>query len=95
AFFTLPPVLLSLTSCACIITAILRIPSSTGWHKAFSTCSSHLTVITLYYGTIIFVYVLPDIDTLRPLNKLFSLFHTVITPFANPLVYSLRNREVK
>lgn len=95
ALFTLPPFLLTLTSYMCIIAAILRIPSSTGRHKAFSTCSSHLIVVTLYYGTIIFVYVLPDTDTLRPLNKLFSLFYTVITPFANPLIYTLRNHEVR
>ncbi|NXN24661.1 O1020 protein, partial [Nycticryphes semicollaris] len=78
ALFTLPSFLLTLTSYLCIITAIRRIPSSTGRNKAFSTCSSHLIVVTLYYGAVIFVYVLPDTDVLRPLNKLFSLFYTVI-----------------
>ncbi|XP_062449689.1 olfactory receptor 2G3-like [Rhea pennata] len=95
ALFTLPPFILTLTSYMCIITVILRIPSSASRHKAFSTCSSHLIVVTIYYGTIIFVYVLPDTNTLRPLNKLFSLFYTVITPLANPLIYSLRNHEVR
>ncbi|NXP05299.1 O1020 protein, partial [Thinocorus orbignyianus] len=95
ALFTLPSFLLTLTSYFCIISAIRRIPSTSGRHKAFSTCSSHLIVVTLYYGTVMFVYVLPDTDVLRPLNKLFSVFYTVITPLANPLIYSLRNREVR
>ncbi|XP_044840970.1 olfactory receptor 1020-like [Mauremys mutica] len=92
---TLPPFLLTLASYICIISTILRIPSTTGKRKAFSTCSSHLIVVTIYYGTLIIVYMLPDADTLRDLNKVFSLFYTVLTPLANPLIYSLRNKEVK
>ena len=95
ALFTLPPFLLTLTSCLCIIAAIRRIPSSAGRHKAFSTCSPLLIMVTLYYGTVTFVYVLPDTEMLGPLNKLFSLFYRVFTPLANPLIYSLRNREVR
>uniref|UniRef100_K7GAP4 Olfactory receptor n=1 Tax=Pelodiscus sinensis TaxID=13735 RepID=K7GAP4_PELSI len=93
--FTLPPFLLTVTSYASIIRAILRIPSTTGRQKAFSTCSSHLMVVTVFYGTITVVYVLPRTDTLRDLNKVFSLLYTVLTPLANPLIYSLRNREVQ
>ncbi|XP_053901021.1 olfactory receptor 1020-like [Malaclemys terrapin pileata] len=89
------PFLLTLTSYMCIITTILRIPSATRRHKAFSTCSSHLIVVTIFYGTLILVYLLPKTHTLRDLNKLFSLFYTVLTPLANPLIYSLRNKEVK
>uniref|UniRef100_A0A8C3EY30 Olfactory receptor n=1 Tax=Chrysemys picta bellii TaxID=8478 RepID=A0A8C3EY30_CHRPI len=89
------PFLLTLTSYMCIITTILRIPSATRRHKAFSTCSSHLIVETIFYGTLILVYLLPKTHTLRDLNKLFSLFYTVLTPLANPLIYSLRNKEVK
>ncbi|XP_067390546.1 olfactory receptor 6F1-like [Emydura macquarii macquarii] len=93
-FVTLP-FLLTLTSYMCIISAILRIPSSTGRQKAFSTCSSHLIVVTVFYGTLIIVYMLPDTTALRDLNKVFSIFYTVLTPMVNPLIYSLRNKEVK
>ncbi|XP_065272126.1 olfactory receptor 6N1-like [Emys orbicularis] len=93
--FTLPPFLLTLTSYVCILTTILRIPSTTGRQKAFSTCSSHLIVVTIYYGTLMTVYMLPNRDTLSFLNKVLSLSYTVLTPLVNPLIYSLRNREVK
>ncbi|CAM5158013.1 unnamed protein product, partial [Eretmochelys imbricata] len=93
--FTLPPFLLTLTFYMCIIATILRIPSTTGRQKAFSTCSSHLIVVTIFYGTLIIVYLLPKHDTLRDLNKVLSLCYTVLTPLVNPLIYSLRNREVK
>ncbi|XP_044840273.1 olfactory receptor 6N1-like [Mauremys mutica] len=93
--FTLPPFLLTLTSYVCILTTILRIPSTTGRQKAFSTCSSHLIVVTIYYGTLMVVYMLPKRDTLSFLNKVLSLCYTVLTPLINPLIYSLRNREVK
>ncbi|KAM7150844.1 olfactory receptor 2AP1-like [Macrochelys suwanniensis] len=95
SIFTLPPFLLTLTSYVFIISTILRIPSTTGRRKAFSTCSSHLIMVTMYYGTLIIVYMLPETDTHRDLNKVFSLFYTVLTPLANPLIYSLRNRDVK
>ncbi|XP_059587319.1 olfactory receptor 10A7-like, partial [Alligator mississippiensis] len=93
--FVLPPFLLTLTSYVCIITTIVRIPSSTGREKAFSTCSSHITVLTIFYGTLTIVYMLPKINTLRALNKIFSLSYTVLTPLVNPLIYSLRNKEVR
>ncbi|XP_038226704.1 olfactory receptor 6B1-like isoform X2 [Dermochelys coriacea] len=93
--FTLPPFLLTVTSYVCILTTILRIPSTTGRQKAFSTCSSHLIVVTIYYGTLMIVYMLPKRDTLSILNKVLSLCYTVLTPLVNPLIYSLRNREVK
>ncbi|XP_044840399.1 olfactory receptor 6N1-like [Mauremys mutica] len=93
--FTLPPFLLTLISYVCIIATILRIPSTSGRQKAFSTCSSHLIVVTIFYGSIMIVYLLPKHDTLRDLNKVVSLCYTVLTPLVNPLIYSLRNREVK
>ncbi|XP_067418636.1 olfactory receptor 11A1-like [Emydura macquarii macquarii] len=92
--FTLPPFLLTLTSYVCIINAILRIPSSTGRQKAFSTCSSHLIMVTTFYGTLIIVYISPKTKMLQELNKVFSVFYTVLTPLVNPLIYSLRNKEV-
>ncbi|KAM7150575.1 LOW QUALITY PROTEIN: olfactory receptor 6N1-like [Macrochelys suwanniensis] len=82
--FTLPPFLLTLTSYVCIITTILRIPSTTGRQKAFSTCSSHLIVVTIYYGTIMSVSMLPTLDTLRVLKKVLSLCYTVLTPLVTP-----------
>ncbi|XP_043383301.1 olfactory receptor 5D18 [Chelonia mydas] len=87
--------ILTVTSYISIITTILRIPSTTGRKKAFSTCSSHLMVVTIFFGTLIIVYMLPDVAVLRDLNKALSVFYTVLTPLANPLIYSLRNREVK
>ncbi|XP_077171310.1 olfactory receptor 6N1-like [Paroedura picta] len=93
--FTFPPFSLTLMSYVYIIITILRIPSTTGRQKAFSTCSSHLIVVTIYYGTIAAVYVLPDSTSLKDLNKAFSVFYTILTPLINPLVYSLRNKDVK
>ncbi|CAM5096031.1 unnamed protein product [Natator depressus] len=92
---SLPPSLLTVTSYICIITSILRIPSTTGQQKAFSICSSHLIVITTFYGTLIIVYLLPKTKTLQDLNKVFSIFYTILTPLLNPFIYSLRNKEVK
>ncbi|XP_050791668.1 olfactory receptor 10A7-like [Gopherus flavomarginatus] len=89
------PFLLTVTSYVCIIATILRIPSTTRRQKAFSTCSSHLIVVTVFYGTLMTVYLLPKTNTLKALNKVFSVFYTVLTPMINPLIYSLRNKEVK
>ncbi|KFV56104.1 Olfactory receptor 1020, partial [Gavia stellata] len=89
------PFLFTLASYICIIGAILRIPSSTGRQKAFSTCSSHLTLITIFYGSLFVVYMLPRTAPLRQHNKAFSFFYIVLTPLVNPLIYSLRNREVR
>ncbi|XP_020668984.3 olfactory receptor 11A1-like [Pogona vitticeps] len=93
--FSLPPFLLTLASYVSIISAIVRIPTSSGRKKAFSTCSSHLIVVSVFYSTIMIVYMLPNTEALQDLNKVFSLFYTVLTPFFNPLIYSLRNKEVK
>ncbi|XP_065270014.1 olfactory receptor 10J1-like [Emys orbicularis] len=90
---TLPPFTLTVTSYVCIICTILRILSTTGRRKAFSTCSSHLIVVMIFYGTLSIVYLLPKTKTLRELSKMFSLFYTVLTPMANPFIYSLRNKE--
>ncbi|KGL82983.1 Olfactory receptor 11L1, partial [Tinamus guttatus] len=86
--------LLTVASYVCIRAAILKIPSSVGRKKVFSTCSSHLTAVAVFYGTLIMVCLMPRIVPLRKLNKVFSLFYTVLTPLLNPLIYSLRNREV-
>ncbi|XP_055972322.1 olfactory receptor 491-like [Sorex fumeus] len=78
-----------------ILITVLKMRSTEGRHKAFSTCSSHLTAVTLYYGTIFFIYVLPKSSYSTEQNRVISLFYTVVIPMLNPLIYSLRNRDVK
>ncbi|XP_075768258.1 olfactory receptor 6F1-like [Pelodiscus sinensis] len=95
AIGALVPCLLTLTSYVCIITSILRIPSSTGRQKAFSTCSSHLMVLTVFYVGVITVYVVPTASTSKALHKILSVFYIVLTPLMNPVIYSLRNKELR
>ncbi|XP_031240416.1 olfactory receptor 491 isoform X1 [Mastomys coucha] len=78
-----------------ILITILKMHSTEGRHKAFSTCTSHLTAVTLYYGTITFIYVMPKSSYSTKQNRIVSLFYTVVIPMLNPLIYSLRNRDVK
>ncbi|XP_034958843.1 olfactory receptor 13H1-like [Zootoca vivipara] len=78
-----------------IIVAVLRIHSSGGRLKAFSTCASHLTVVTIFYGTAIFSYIRPQTKATHELDKAISLFYGTVTPMLNPLIYTLRNQEVK
>nr|XP_033779149.1 olfactory receptor 6F1-like [Geotrypetes seraphini] len=87
--------LLILISYIFIVSTILRIPSTTGRHKAFSTCSSHFTVVLIFYGTLIFMYVRPKPMNTLELNKTVAVFYTFVTPVLNPLIYSFRNKEVK
>ena len=82
-------------SYTCILNTILKMRSTEGRHKAFSTCTSHLTAVTLYYGTITFIYVMPKSSYSIDQNKVLSVFYTVLIPMLNPLIYSLRNRDVK
>ncbi|NXG59448.1 O1044 protein, partial [Hemiprocne comata] len=82
-------------SYAYILPAVLKIRSPEGRRKAFSTCSSHLIVVTMFYGAILFMYLRPSSTFAWEENKVVALFYTVMTPTLNPLVYSLRNREVK
>ncbi|XP_077169611.1 olfactory receptor 10A7-like [Paroedura picta] len=91
----LSPFVLILVSYGCIITTILRMPSAEGRHKAFSTCSSHLIVVTLFYGTAGLTYCQPKSSYSGNLKKLLSLFYTVFTPMLNPIIYGLRNKEMK
>uniref|UniRef100_A0A8C3HIM3 Olfactory receptor n=1 Tax=Chrysemys picta bellii TaxID=8478 RepID=A0A8C3HIM3_CHRPI len=78
-----------------IISAVLRIPSNSGRQRAFSTCASHLTVVSILYGTVIFMYVRPKVNSSLELNKVVSVLNTVITPLLNPFIYTLRNKEVQ
>ncbi|KYO28124.1 olfactory receptor 5AR1 [Alligator mississippiensis] len=78
-----------------ILSAILRTRSAEGRHKAFSTCGSHFTGVTLFYGTVIFMYLRPTSVYSLDQNKWASVFYTVVIPMMNPLTYSLRNKDVK
>ncbi|XP_056425588.1 olfactory receptor 11L1-like [Hyla sarda] len=86
------PFLVIMISYVYIIFTILKIPSETGRQKTFSTCSSHLAVVSIYYGSIISIYLFPSI---KGAKKIISLFYTVVTPLLNPMIYSLNNREIK
>ncbi|XP_007945196.1 olfactory receptor 13C7-like [Orycteropus afer afer] len=95
------PVLFICVSYVFILATILRIPSAEGRKKAFSTCSAHLTVVVVFYGTILFMYGKPKskdplgADKQELSDKLISLFYGVVTPMLNPIIYSLRNKDVK
>ncbi|XP_027417871.1 olfactory receptor 502 [Bos indicus x Bos taurus] len=78
-----------------ILITILKMHSTEGRHKAFSTCTSHLTAVTLFYGTITFIYVMPKSSYSTDQNKVVSVFYMVVIPMLNPLIYSLRNNEIK
>ncbi|XP_075185831.1 olfactory receptor 2G3-like [Anomaloglossus baeobatrachus] len=87
--------LLTLISYVYIIKTILRIRSSQGRHAAFSTCGSHLTVVTLYYGTLMFIYLQPRSSRTPKTDRIISVLYTVVTPMLNPIIYSIRNKDVK
>nr|XP_010329964.2 LOW QUALITY PROTEIN: olfactory receptor 13C7-like [Saimiri boliviensis boliviensis] len=95
------PVLFIFLSYVFILATILRIPSAEGRKNAFSTCSAHLTVVVVFYGTILFMYGKPrskdplGADKQDLADKLISLFYGVVTPMLNPIIYSLRNKGVK
>nr|XP_033793474.1 olfactory receptor 1019-like [Geotrypetes seraphini] len=92
---TIIPSILTLISYIFIISSILKIHSAQGRLKAFSTCSSHLTVIFLFYGTLFCTYLRPSSTYSPGQDKLFSLLYTALIPMLNPIIYSLRNQEVK
>ncbi|XP_025048502.1 olfactory receptor 1009-like [Alligator sinensis] len=94
-FVTLASFSISLVSYICIISTILRIRSAEGRSKAFSTCSSHLTVVILCYGSALFRYLRPSSASSVALDRIFSIQYSVLTPMLNPIIYSLRNKDVK
>ncbi|XP_072831719.1 putative olfactory receptor 2W6 [Vicugna pacos] len=91
----LVPLSLILTSYGMITAAVLRIKSAAGRKKAFHTCSSHLTVVILFYGTIIYMYLQPANSYSQDQGKFLTLLYTIVTPSVNPLIYTLRNKDVK
>lgn len=86
---------LVLVSYTCILVAILRIQSGEGRRKAFSTCSSHLCVVGLFFGSAIIMYLAPKSSHSQEQRKILSLFYSLFNPLLNPVIYSLRNTEVK
>ncbi|XP_037687559.1 olfactory receptor 13A1-like [Choloepus didactylus] len=87
--------LLTMLSYAFIIASILRIRSAEGKRRAFSTCSSHLLVVCLYYSTVIYTYFLPGSDSSTENRKVVAIMYTAVSPTLNPLIYTLRNKDVK
>ncbi|VFV18956.1 olfactory receptor 2g6-like [Lynx pardinus] len=93
--FLVVPVSLILVSYGFITKAVLRIKSAAGRWKVFGTCSSHLIVVIIFYGTIIFMYLQPAKSRSKKQGKFVSLFYTIVTPVLNPIIYTLRNKDVK
>ncbi|XP_057564387.1 olfactory receptor 2T33-like [Hippopotamus amphibius kiboko] len=89
------PLSLILASYSLILAAVLRMQSTATRKKAFATCSSHMAAVGLFYGTIIFIYLRPKSYRSVAHDKVVSAFYTIFTPVLNPLIYSVRNKEVK
>ncbi|PIO15814.1 hypothetical protein AB205_0025020, partial [Aquarana catesbeiana] len=89
------PFLVIVVSYIYIVLTILKISSFSGRLKSFSTCSSHLTVVFIFYGTLAAAYMIPKKGQSQTISKMMSLLYTVFTPFVNPFIYSLRNKEIK
>ncbi|XP_043836465.1 olfactory receptor 11G2-like [Dromiciops gliroides] len=84
-----------LISYALVILSVLRIPTAAGKRKAFSTCASHLAVVILFFGSVMAMYVRPGSEQPVKFQKVVTLFYSVITPLLNPMIYSLRNKDMK
>ncbi|KAM9224319.1 olfactory receptor 8G3-like [Dugong dugon] len=95
AFNILTPALTILASYSFIISSILHIRSTEGRSKAFSTCSSHVSAVTIFYGSVAFMYLQPSNVSSMDQGKVSSVFYTTIVPMLNPMIYSLRNKGVK
>uniref|UniRef100_A0A6I8Q8L5 G-protein coupled receptors family 1 profile domain-containing protein n=1 Tax=Xenopus tropicalis TaxID=8364 RepID=A0A6I8Q8L5_XENTR len=93
--FGLPAFILTLSSYVCIVSTIMKIHSAQGRWKTFSTCVSHLTVVIIFYGTLLIVYMSPITYYSSAKAKSLSLLYTVLIPLCNPLIYTLRNKDVK
>ncbi|XP_069922807.1 olfactory receptor 13H1-like [Oryctolagus cuniculus] len=89
------PLSFILISYLCILKAVLRIHPAEARLKAFSTCGSHLVVVTIYFGTLIYIYVRPQTKKVEDGDKIVSIFYAAVTPMLNPLIYALRNKDVK
>ncbi|XP_062993057.1 olfactory receptor 2D3-like [Elgaria multicarinata webbii] len=88
------PVSVILTSYGLILSSVLQMRSNAGRRKAFSTCASHLIVVTLFYGTVISMYMIPRSSSAPDRDKHIAVFYIVVTPLLNPVIYSLRNKDI-
>ncbi|XP_058532438.1 olfactory receptor 1468-like [Ochotona princeps] len=93
--FVVLPFLLITLSYAGIVSSILKVPSARGIRKAFSTCGSHLSMVSLFYGTVIGLYLIPSTSNSPVKETVMAMMYTVVTPMLNPFIYSLRNRDIK
>ncbi|KAM9121520.1 olfactory receptor 10A4-like [Pangshura tecta] len=93
--FIMSPFLLIILSYICIISTTLKLRSAEGRRKAFSTCSSHLMVVALFYGTALITYLRPKSSSTPESDLIISLMNTIVAPVLNPIIYTLKNREVK
>ncbi|XP_073402873.1 olfactory receptor 5G3-like [Dendrobates tinctorius] len=89
------PLVLILISYLSIFFVIMILSSTSGLSKAFSTCGSHLTTVCIYYGTLFMIYMSPSNDRSSSTNKFLSLLYIVVSPMMNPIIYSLRNQEIR
>ncbi|XP_036921597.1 olfactory receptor 5L1-like [Sturnira hondurensis] len=94
-FIEIITIVIILTSYLFILITILRMRSAEGRRKAFSTCASHLTAIVVFHGTVLFAYCRPNSDNSVDTDKVAAVIYTVVIPMLNPLIYSLRNKDVK
>ncbi|XP_030042660.1 olfactory receptor 5A2-like [Microcaecilia unicolor] len=94
-FLALVSLFLILTSYSYIISSILKMQSVKGRYKVFSTCSSHLTVVSLYSGVTVFVYLTPISESAKSVHKLLDASYSTLIPMLNPIIYSLRNKDIK
>ncbi|XP_075404349.1 olfactory receptor 5L1-like isoform X2 [Tenrec ecaudatus] len=95
SFNEISTIVVIFTSYLFILVTILRMRSAEGRRKAFSTCASHLTAIVVFHGTILFIYCRPSSASNPDIDKVATVFYTVVIPMLNPLIYSLRNKDVK
>ncbi|XP_039699750.1 olfactory receptor 11G2-like [Pteropus medius] len=82
-------------SYALVLRAVLKVPSAAGRRKAFSTCGAHLSVVSLFYGSVMVMYGSPTSEHEAEMQKIVTLFYSVVTPLLNPVIYSLRNKDMK
>ena len=94
-YFGVVSFLLTMASHGCIIAGILCTRSAAGKQRAFSTCSSHLLVVALYYPTVVYTYILPGSGFSLENSKVVALLYTAVSPTLNPLIYSLQNKDVR
>ncbi|XP_028641001.1 olfactory receptor 12-like [Grammomys surdaster] len=95
ALIVISTIIIILISYGYILSTVLKIPSTHGRSKTFSTCGSHIAVVSLFYGTVFFMYAQPGSKSSPEKSKIVAVFYTLITSMLNPLIYSLRNRDVK